>query len=117
MKTKRKSKTDDKDVHCVSGNLDEKSEENSKSKTKNKKIKKEIKQEIKKEIKQEIKIEPVDENVDKGSNNDETENRISIKKEKKLEIITELSLLDVTKNEDCMILTKMLEMVENKKKK
>jgi len=47
----------------------------------------------------------------------ENENRISIKKEKKLEIITELSLLDVTKNEDCMILTKMLEMVENKKKK
>ena len=47
----------------------------------------------------------------------ENENRISIKKEKKLEIITELSLLDVNKKEDCMILTKMLELVENKKKK
>ena len=47
MKTKkRKSKTDDKDVHCVSGNLDEESEENSKSKTKKKKTTKEI---IKKE--------------------------------------------------------------------
>merc|ERR1711994_899072 len=62
MKTKRKSKTDDKDVHCVSGNLDEESEENSKSKTKKKKTTKEIKQEIKKE--------PEDENID---------NRISIK--------------------------------------
>merc|ERR1739844_116345 len=47
----------------------------------------------------------------------ENENRISIKKEKKLLIITNLNKLDVTKNEDCMILTKMLEMVENKKKK
>ena len=46
MKTKRKSKTDDKDVHCVSGNLDQESEENPKSKTKKKKTTKEI---IKKE--------------------------------------------------------------------
>ena len=46
----------------------------------------------------------------------ENENRISIKKEKKLEIITELSLLDVNEKEDCMILTKMLELVQKKKK-
>ena len=58
MKTKRKSKTDDKDVHCVSGNLDQESEENSKSKTKKKKTTKEIKQ----EIKQEVKIEPMGQN-------------------------------------------------------
>merc|ERR1719510_2046182 len=45
----------------------------------------------------------------------ENENRISIKKEKKLEIITELSLLDVNEKEDCMILTKMLELVQKKK--
>ena len=44
MKTKkRKSKTDDKDVHCVSGNLeDHESEENSKLKTKKTKTTKEI---------------------------------------------------------------------------
>ena len=69
--------------------------------------------------------------TNEGSNNDETknvgdgdvskfsfenENRVSIKKEKKLDIITELTLLNVDKKEDCMILTKVLESLQKKSK-
>ena len=46
----------------------------------------------------------------------ENENRISIKNEKKLDIMTKLSLLNVDKKEDCMILTKVLESLQKKSK-
>ena len=46
----------------------------------------------------------------------ENENRILIKKEKKLDIMTKLSSLNVDKKEDCMILTKMLEFLQKKSK-
>ena len=64
-----------------------------------------------------VKVEPVEENLDKGSNNDETKNVEDVSKLKlKMRVMTEIGLFDVNEEEDYMILTKVSELIQKKKK-
>ena len=64
-----------------------------------------------------VKVEPAEENLDKGSNNDETKNVEDVSKLKlKMRVMTEIGLFDVNEEEDYMILTKMSELIQKKKK-